>query len=123
MIMCDEYVDNLISIEHSFFDEQPVRNADIFVVRYILHNWTDQYCVKILKRLRDAALPATKLIVLEEILEYMSRDTTTMHADLPGATNPMAPLPLLPYPEASTGLTYSGDMVVRLVSCWSSEYR
>ncbi|KAJ7130076.1 O-methyltransferase-domain-containing protein, partial [Mycena crocata] len=35
--------------EHDFFTHQPVTNASVFLLKQILHNWSNQYCAKILK--------------------------------------------------------------------------
>ena len=102
--------------EHDFFDEQPIRNADVFMARFILHLWPDQYCAKILKRLRDAAQSHTKLIIFDEIIEYLSRDKPRAYADIDGAGQPVAPSPLFPYPEVTTGITYNLDMIVRVIA-------
>ncbi|KAL8849901.1 MAG: hypothetical protein Q9221_005167 [Calogaya cf. arnoldii] len=37
--------------EHDFFTEQPVKNADVYLMRWILHDWSDGYCIKILRAL------------------------------------------------------------------------
>ncbi|PQE29668.1 O-methyltransferase family 2 protein [Rutstroemia sp. NJR-2017a BBW] len=38
-------------MEHDFFTEQPVREADVYFFRWILHIWSDGYCKKILRAL------------------------------------------------------------------------
>ncbi|KAI0448092.1 S-adenosyl-L-methionine-dependent methyltransferase [Xylaria telfairii] len=42
---------------HDFFTEQPVREADVYLYRACLHNWSDKYAVKILQ----ALVPALKV--------------------------------------------------------------
>ncbi|KAJ6614651.1 O-methyltransferase [Mycena sp. CBHHK59/15] len=56
---------------HDFFCPQPVKNASIFLVRFICHDWSDSYTLKILKHLRDAAQNTTKLIVIEHIVPFV----------------------------------------------------
>lgn len=80
-----------------------------------MHNWPDAYCVKILTQLRAVAQPTTKLIVLEQIIDYLSRETTSVEAETPGAARPMAEEPLLPYPDAIAGYAYSLDILVRVL--------
>jgi chemotaxis methyl-accepting protein methylase len=41
---------------HGFFTEQPVKNADVYFLRSILHNWSDKYAIEILTNL----IPALK---------------------------------------------------------------
>lgn len=39
-------------MDYNFLEqEQPVRDASVFYLRAILHNWPDPYCVKILRNL------------------------------------------------------------------------
>ena len=90
------------------------------MIRYIMHNWPDDYCLKILSGLRAAAGPSSTLLVLDHIVDYLSRDTSGVGPDIPGATRPMAPEPLLPYPDSTTEYAYLMDLLVCLrhvVSC------
>lgn len=70
-----------------------------------------------MKHLRAAAQPTTKLIVLEQIVDYLSRDTASVEIDIPGAARPKADEPLLPYPDAIAGYAYSLDVLVRDFIC------
>ncbi|KAJ3553411.1 hypothetical protein NM688_g3627 [Phlebia brevispora] len=98
--------------EHDFFAPQPLTNPSVYMLRYIMHNWPDAYCIKILSHLRDAAGPSTQLFVLDHILDYLSRDTTGLNDDIPGAARPMAPEPLLPYPDSVTEYGYLMDILM-----------
>ncbi|KAF7358294.1 hypothetical protein MVEN_00878700 [Mycena venus] len=57
---------------HDFFTPQPVKDAAVFMLRYILHDWPDKTVRNILGHLRDAALPTTRLIVIEKIQPFAS---------------------------------------------------
>ncbi|KAK7992587.1 hypothetical protein PG988_001381 [Apiospora saccharicola] len=50
--------------EHSFFDPQPVQ-ADIYLIKLILHDWPDAECLRILRGLIPALRPGAKVIILE----------------------------------------------------------
>lgn len=52
----------------SFFDEVP-RGADAWLMKNILHDWDDARCEKILKTVRRAMDPGTKLIIAESLVE------------------------------------------------------
>jgi hypothetical protein len=39
---------------HDFFEEQPMKNADVYLLRWILHDWSDLYAAKILKAIVPA---------------------------------------------------------------------
>ncbi|KAK8044010.1 O-methyltransferase family protein [Apiospora rasikravindrae] len=49
---------------HSFFEPQPVQ-ADIYLIKLILHDWPDAECLKILRGLIPALRPGAKVIILE----------------------------------------------------------
>lgn len=50
---------------HDFFTTQPAQ-ADVYLLRLILHNWPDKYCLKILRSLVPVLRPWT-LIIINEI--------------------------------------------------------
>ena len=56
---------------HDFFTPQPVKDADIFLLKSVLHNWPNPKVVEILKRLREAAVPGkTRVVVIGRIPRY-----------------------------------------------------
>jgi hypothetical protein len=52
---------------HSFFEPQPV-SADLYYFRWIFHNWSDAYAVKILKALVPALKPGARILINDGIL-------------------------------------------------------
>lgn len=38
-------------MSHDMFTKQPVQEADVYLLRYVLHDWRDRYCVEILRNL------------------------------------------------------------------------
>lgn len=112
-----------LCLAHDFFTAQPVQKPGVFLLRMILHDWSDQYCVKILVELRKAAGPMTQLLVVDSTLEYACEDTT-LTRDIPGAAIPPPPAPLLANKGAAGVLRYFADVHVstptptgRLRSC------
>ncbi|KAF8189596.1 hypothetical protein K438DRAFT_1936054 [Mycena galopus ATCC 62051] len=55
--------------EHNFLEPQPVKNAAAFLVRHVMHDWSDVNIITILTHLRAAAVPTTKLVIIENIAE------------------------------------------------------
>ncbi|KAI2780536.1 S-adenosyl-L-methionine-dependent methyltransferase [Daldinia loculata] len=51
---------------HDFF-EQPIKNVDAYLYRWILHNWPDKYCIRILK----ALIPALKLGSRVSVMDFV----------------------------------------------------
>lgn len=57
---------------HDFFTEQPVQGADIYFFRFILHNWSDGYCVQILKNLLPALKNGARVVIYEFLIPEMA---------------------------------------------------
>ncbi|KAK3365683.1 O-methyltransferase-domain-containing protein [Lasiosphaeria ovina] len=53
---------------HDFFTEQPVKGADIFILRQIMHDWSDKYCRQILQDLIPALKPGARIVLNEQVL-------------------------------------------------------
>lgn len=49
---------------HDFFSPQPV-TADVYFLRWILHNWSDKYCQDILRSLTPALKPGARVLLYE----------------------------------------------------------
>ncbi|KIK51364.1 hypothetical protein GYMLUDRAFT_208715 [Collybiopsis luxurians FD-317 M1] len=95
---------------HDFFTPQPIKNADVFLVRLICHDWSDAYSLKLLKHLRDSAQSTTKLVLMEHSIHYVcGEDETYKH--IPGAVpTERPPKPLLPNMGAVDLTSYLLDM-------------
>lgn len=57
-------------MQHDFFQNQPVIDADVYFIRQCLLNWDDDHCVSILKALVPALerKPGTPLLINDTIL-------------------------------------------------------
>lgn len=61
--------DRIIRQEHDMFTEQPVRGARAYYMRNIYHDWPDEQCVEIMKRIAAAMTRGySKLLIFEWIL-------------------------------------------------------
>ncbi|KAJ7447576.1 O-methyltransferase [Mycena galericulata] len=90
---------------HSFFTPQPFTDISVFLLRWIMHDWTDASAVQILRHLREAATPETKLLTVDIILPYTCPDASITEP-IPGAARPPAPAPLLPNMGAASNMKY-----------------
>ncbi|KAI0789403.1 S-adenosyl-L-methionine-dependent methyltransferase [Abortiporus biennis] len=61
--------DKVQFIPHDFFNEQPVKNADVYHLRYILHDWSDDKCVQILSALVPALGPNSRILVCDAVVQ------------------------------------------------------
>jgi hypothetical protein len=93
---------------HNFFDAQPIKDADVFLVRAILHNWSDKYCHQILRQLREAATPSTQLVVVDNLMSYACIDDSLK--DVPGSEVDLPPAPLLPNWGHARAVWYYEDL-------------
>ncbi|KAJ7027376.1 O-methyltransferase [Mycena alexandri] len=102
-------------------EPQPVKNASAFLLRNIVHNLSDADLVAMLTHLRTAALPTTRLVILEYIAVSASRGASphpyARHIPILGARRGNAPEPLLAnYGVAGAPLYYYDLTVHNLLS-------
>lgn len=88
-----------------------MKDAAVFLLRYILHDWTDEQAMVLLRSLRAAALPTTHLVIAEKIIPFASR--VDRKSDIPGASRPTAEAPLLPNWGPAMADLYFYDLTVR----------
>jgi hypothetical protein len=62
---------------HNFFAEQPVRDADVYLLRWILHDWSDQYACKILRALIPALKNGARILVHEYVVPEPGKGSVT----------------------------------------------
>ncbi|KIP10249.1 hypothetical protein PHLGIDRAFT_85462 [Phlebiopsis gigantea 11061_1 CR5-6] len=95
---------------HDFFTPQPVKDASVFVVRQVLHDWPDKQCLDILRQLRGAATPNTRLIIIDNLMSYACVEEELRN--IPGALRDLPPPPLLPNGGHSSTFAYTEDMLM-----------
>ncbi|KAJ4356522.1 uncharacterized protein N0V89_004556 [Didymosphaeria variabile] len=54
---------------HDFFDEQPVKGADVYLLARIMLNWSEKYCLKILRALVPALKVGAKILFYEHVFD------------------------------------------------------
>lgn len=70
----DQSPDKTVEFQaHDFFTTQPLRDVAVFHLRHILHNWGDDYAVKILKGLVPGMRRGTRILIHEHVLEHKSQ--------------------------------------------------
>lgn len=65
-------------MEHDFFNKQPVKGADVYFFRWIFHNWSDKYAIKILRNLIPALKKGARVIINEVCLPKQGAITALM---------------------------------------------
>jgi hypothetical protein len=77
----------------------------------VLHDWADEYCLKILKHLRAAAGSKTQLLIVEHAMSFVCDEPATH--EIPGAERPVPPQPLLRNMGRAATNAYATDLLVR----------
>ncbi|KAG5734155.1 Sterigmatocystin 8-O-methyltransferase [Termitomyces sp. T112] len=121
---CPELLDSGIAQfqVHDFFTMQPIRNAAVFFLRVILHDWPNALARTILLRLREAATPETKLVLAEFVLPLacVDVDVTNDHLgpgvldEVEGAESTLAPAPLLANLGKASANAYWMDLTMQV---------
>ena len=63
-----ELSDRVEFMPHDFFREQPVKGADVYLFRWIFHNWSDDYCIKILRSLTPSLKKGAIIVINDNVL-------------------------------------------------------
>ena len=66
------YAGRISFMAHDFFQPQPIKEANVYLFRWILHNWADPYAEKILRNTVDVMKPGSKIIVQEQMPDATS---------------------------------------------------
>ena len=60
-------VDRVTFIAGSFFDSVPA-GCDLYILSHVIHDWTEEQCLTILANCRRAMSPASRLLIIEQVL-------------------------------------------------------
>ena len=60
--------DRVTFMVHDFFEPQPVEEADIYFFRWVLHDWSDLYAVRILRALIPALKTGSRVLINEVVM-------------------------------------------------------
>jgi hypothetical protein len=73
--------DRVTIIPGNFFAHIPP-GADAYLLRRILHDWVDDKCIEILRRIRQATAPSARLIVIDCVVGPPNEDPLAKFLDL-----------------------------------------
>ncbi|KAJ7815989.1 O-methyltransferase [Mycena olivaceomarginata] len=97
-------------VDPVWLNSKLIKNADVFLLRQIVHDWPDGAVIKILAQLRAAATPTTKLIIVDQIIPYAT--TSDAVNSILGTARPAPPAPLLSNMGAASAVPYWADMTM-----------
>ncbi|KAL1665118.1 S-adenosyl-L-methionine-dependent methyltransferase [Schizophyllum commune] len=102
-------------VPQDFFRPQAVQDASVLLLFHILHNWGKTRAVQILRNLREAAGPDTKLIIGDMIIPHASYEQPAVASKIKGADKLLSPIsPLLAPSRAEHGTTLDMLMLTDL---------
>lgn len=67
---------------YDFFDPQPIKGANIYFLRYVLHGWPDAKAEAILERVIEAMGPESVILINEKVLQDIGTSTMAAGLDL-----------------------------------------
>ncbi|CVK94166.1 fusarubin cluster-methyltransferase [Fusarium mangiferae] len=67
---------------YDFFTPQPVKNADVYLLRTILHDWPDADAIKIIQGIVAAMGPSSRLLIMDMVLPKPGSGSVTFEAAL-----------------------------------------
>lgn len=91
-----------------FFEMNPVFGADVYALRYILHNWNDDLCVQIISGIKNTMTADSRLLILDALV------LPAWISDGGESTLPVsaAPRPLPPNAGVAHRYTHQFDMLM-----------
>ncbi|GJE87401.1 hypothetical protein PsYK624_034840 [Phanerochaete sordida] len=93
---------------HDLFAPQPVCDAAVYLLRNIIHDWPDKYCLQILRHLRKAATSDTRLVIVDSLVSYACEDRSL--EGILGARRVVPPKPLLSNMGHAAAASYFTDI-------------
>lgn len=68
-ISVDSRLNGRIAVEGGSFFEGVPKNADVYLLVAVLHDWSDEDCIRILRSCRIAMTADARLLIVEQLLE------------------------------------------------------
>ncbi|KAH7909765.1 S-adenosyl-L-methionine-dependent methyltransferase [Hygrophoropsis aurantiaca] len=91
----------------NFFEESPVEGKDVYYLRNIIHDWPDAKAAVILRNVRKAMGPHSRLLIHDYVLANGNRKSVSTSESM-GAD--IAPEPMLPNFGAGNSRMYQQDL-------------
>ncbi|KAH9895356.1 S-adenosyl-L-methionine-dependent methyltransferase [Xylariomycetidae sp. FL2044] len=72
---------------HNFFDENPIKGAEVYWMRAVTHNWPDEQVVKILESIRKAMGHESRVLIADQVMNTTLGDDLLLSAPPPLLAN------------------------------------
>lgn len=73
---------------HDIFTPQPVQGADVYAFRLVFHDWSDPYCVQMIRQVVPVMKPGSRILAIDAVVadwgevESRSQDRLVTSCDL-----------------------------------------
>jgi hypothetical protein len=81
VVVPDDVKGRVEVVAHDFFTEQSVKGADVYLFRWIFHDWSDKYASRILKNLRQALKKGARVVIGEVCLPEPGGNHTSLRGN------------------------------------------
>jgi hypothetical protein len=81
LLRASNVADRVRIAEGSFFDSVPT-GGDAYLLKNVVHDWTDEKALQILRNVRSAAQPGTTVLLVEMVIQETGRDGPGNWVDL-----------------------------------------
>uniref|UniRef100_A0A8C5M470 Acetylserotonin O-methyltransferase n=1 Tax=Leptobrachium leishanense TaxID=445787 RepID=A0A8C5M470_9ANUR len=80
-VACEHFTggDSKISFQQGNFFEDPIPDADLFILSHILHDWDDEMCLKLLKKVYMACNPGGGILIIDAVLNEAEEGPAIIH--------------------------------------------
>ncbi|GKU19078.1 sterigmatocystin 8-o-methyltransferase [Fusarium langsethiae] len=78
----DDIKSRIDMMEYDFFTPQPIKHADVYLLRTILHDWPDADAIKILQGVAEVMGPSSRLLIMDMVLPKPGSGSKTFEAAL-----------------------------------------
>ncbi|KIK79502.1 hypothetical protein PAXRUDRAFT_834060 [Paxillus rubicundulus Ve08.2h10] len=96
--------------ELNFFTQVPVKGKDIYYLRNIIHDWPDRESTLILRNIRQALEPHSRVLIHDHVLRQLNRKQAEAEAETFGLS--VAPEPMLSNFGVGNLRMYQRDMAM-----------
>ncbi|CAD6578694.1 MAG: hypothetical protein ASARMPRED_008804 [Alectoria sarmentosa] len=112
--LSDQTLDGVESMAYNLFNPQPLKDAQVYYLRDILHNWNNRFCHKILENIRAAMDPSySKVLINQWVVPTQRVSLLMIHQDF----NMMATSSTMERTEQQTRELLNGAGL-RIVKIW-----
>ena len=63
-----DLADRVTFMAHDFWEPNPIKGAEVYFFRWIFHDWSDLYCIKLLRALIPALRSGSRILINDALM-------------------------------------------------------